>query len=118
VKPDHAAQLDALGDPTRRSIFELLTREEHAVGELAEQFPISRPAVSQHLRVLADCGLLTVRREGTRRVYAADPSGIALLRASVERFWRDALGAFKDVAERPPTQPLGTQPPAEPPEEK
>jgi DNA-binding transcriptional ArsR family regulator len=119
VKPDHATQLDALGDPTRRAIFELLTREEHAVGELAEHFPISRPAVSQHLRVLADCGLLTVRREGTRRVYAADPSGIALLRASIERFWRDALVAFKDVTERPPTQSIPTKPPtAEAPEEK
>jgi len=112
VKTDHADQLDALGDPTRRAIFELLTREEHAVGELAERFPISRPAVSQHLRVLADCGLLTVRREGTRRVYAADPSGIALLRASVERFWRDALMAFKDVAEQPPTQHATPEPPA------
>jgi DNA-binding transcriptional ArsR family regulator len=114
VKTHQAAQLDALGDPTRRAIFELLTREEHAVGDLAAQFPISRPAVSQHLRVLVDAGLLTVRRDGARRLYAADPAGIALLKASVERFWRDALVAFKDVAEHPPAQ----QSPAEqPPEE-
>jgi DNA-binding transcriptional ArsR family regulator len=115
VKTDHAAQLDALGDPTRRAIFELLTRQEQAVGELAGHFPISRPAVSQHLRVLVDAGLLTVRRDGTRRLYAADPDGIALLRASVEQFWRDALVAFKDVAD----QPGAEHPPAEqPPEEE
>jgi len=106
VKTDHAAQLDALGEPTRRAIFELLTREEQAVGELATHFPISRPAVSQHLRVLVDAGLLTVRRDGSRRLYAADPDGIALLRASVEQFWRDALVAFKDVAEQPPAEPV------------
>ncbi len=109
MKTDHAVQLDALGDSTRRAIFELLTREEHAVGELAAHFPISRPAVSQHLRVLVDAGLLTVRRDGTRRLYAADPEGIALLRASVEQFWRDALVAFKDIAEQPPAE----QPPEE-----
>ena len=104
MKADPNLQLDALGDPTRRAIFELLTREERAVGQLAESFPISRPAVSQHLRVLADAGLLTVRRDGARRLYAADPSGIALLAASVERFWRDALVAFKTAAE-PPLKP-------------
>ena len=107
MKTDQDIQLDALGDPTRRAIFELLTREERAVGQLAESFPISRPAVSQHLRVLVDAGLLTVRREGTRRLYAADPSGIAKLAAAVERFWRDALVGFKTAAEQP-------QPPPEP----
>ena len=105
MKPDTAVQLDALGDSTRRAIFEVLTRGERAVGDLADQFPISRPAVSQHLRVLADAGLLTVRRDGTRRLYAADPSGIAILAASVERFWRDALAAFKDAAEQPSSTP-------------
>jgi DNA-binding transcriptional ArsR family regulator len=92
-------RLDALGDPTRRAIFELLTHKPRAVGELADALPISRPAVSQHLKVLVDAGLLTVRVEGTRRIYAADPSGIARLRADVERFWRDSLVAFKSVAE-------------------
>lgn len=105
MKTDQDVQLDALGDPTRRAIFELLTREERAVGQLAERFPISRPAVSQHLRVLSDAGLLTVRREGTRRLYAADPSGIAKLAAVVERFWRDALVGFKSAAEQPTPEP-------------
>lgn len=99
MKTNRNAQLDALGDPTRRAIFEALTREPQAVGRLAATLPVSRPAVSQHLQVLADAGLVSVRREGTRRIYAADPSGIAQLRASVERFWRDALVAFKDAAE-------------------
>ncbi len=94
-------KLDALGDPTRRAIFEDLTRRPQAVGDLAEAFPISRPAVSQHLKILMEAGLLTVRIEGTRRIYAADPAGIAEVRASVERLWRDALVAFKDAAEKP-----------------
>ena len=76
-----------------------LTRRPQAVGELAETFPISRPAVSQHLRILKEAGLLTVRTDGTRHIYAADPSGIAEVRASVERLWRDALVAFKRAAE-------------------
>jgi DNA-binding transcriptional ArsR family regulator len=99
VKTNQHPGLDALGDPTRRAIFEELLRKPQAVGELAEAFPVSRPAVSQHLKVLVASGLLTVRRDGTRRIYAADPSGIALLRADVERFWRDALASFKTAAE-------------------
>jgi DNA-binding transcriptional ArsR family regulator len=99
VKTNQHPGLDALGDPTRRAIFEHLLQKPQAVGELAEAFPISRPAVSQHLKVLVASGLLTVRRDGTRRIYAADPSGIALLRADVERFWRDALVSFKTAAE-------------------
>jgi DNA-binding transcriptional ArsR family regulator len=95
-----SAQLDALGDPTRRAIFERIAHGPQAVGELAEAFPISRPAVSQHLKVLKDAGLLSVRREGTRNIYSANPDGIAVLRASVERFWRDALVAFKEYAEQ------------------
>lgn len=105
MKTNQQAQLDALGDPTRRAIFERLTHGPLAVGELADAFPISRPAVSQHLRVLADAGLLTVRRDGTRRIYAADPDGIARLRASVEIFWRDALVAFKSIAEQKDEDP-------------
>ncbi len=101
MKTNQSVKLDALGDPTRRAIFEDLTRRPQAVGDLAEAFPISRPAVSQHLKILMDAGLLTVRTEGTRRIYAADPAGIAEVRASVERLWRDALVAFKDAAEKP-----------------
>jgi DNA-binding transcriptional ArsR family regulator len=93
------AQLDALGDATRRSIFELVARSPRAVREIADALPVSRPAVSQHLKVLKDAGLLTVRRDGTRNIYVADPGGIAVLRASVERFWREALVAFKHHAE-------------------
>ena len=100
MKTNQAAQLNALADPTRRSIFELIAREPRAVGELAEVLPISRPAVSQHLRVLKGAGLLSVRHEGTRHVYAADPDGIAVLRAYFERLWRDALVAFKHAAEQ------------------
>jgi DNA-binding transcriptional ArsR family regulator len=98
------AQLDALGDPTRRAIFEEIARLPQGPGELAIAFPISRPAVSQHLKILKDAGLLSVRREGTRNIYSADPEGIAVLRASVERFWRDALVAFKENAERKGTE--------------
>jgi DNA-binding transcriptional ArsR family regulator len=101
VKTNHRAdvQLDALGDPTRRAIFEALTRKAQAVGELAEALPVSRTAVSQHLKVLVEAGLLSVRRAGSRRIYTADPAGIARLRADVERYWRDALVAFKSAAE-------------------
>ena len=94
-----AKQLDALGDPTRRAIFERIAKRPQAVGELADALPVSRPAVSQHVKVLKDAGLLTVSRDGTRNIYVADPSGIAVLRASIERFWRDALVAFKEHAE-------------------
>ena len=94
------SQLDALGDSTRRAIFELLAHAPKTVGELAEALPVSRPAVSQHLKVLKEAGLLSVRHEGTRNIYSADPAGIAILRASVERFWRDALATFKQQAGR------------------
>jgi len=93
------AQLDALGDATRRTILELVARAPRAVGELADALPVSRPAVSQHLKVLKDAGLLTVRRSGTRNIYAPDPAGVAVLRAFVERFWHDALAAFTQLAE-------------------
>lgn len=92
--------LTALGDPTRRGIFERLHDRPSAVGELADELPISRPAVSQHLRVLKDAGLVTDRAEGTRRVYSVDPDGLAQLRAYFDRFWGSALESFKEVAER------------------
>jgi DNA-binding transcriptional ArsR family regulator len=91
--------LSVLGDPTRRAIFELLARRPCSVGELAEQLPISRPAVSQHLRVLKDGGLVVSRAEGTRRVYRLNPDGVTALRAYLDRVWDDALRAFQKAAD-------------------
>ena len=88
----------ALADPTRREIFELLARRPRAVGELAEGLPVSRPAVSQHLRVLREAGLVTGVRDGSRRLYSVDPDAVAGMRAYLDRFWTDALAAFKDAA--------------------
>jgi DNA-binding transcriptional ArsR family regulator len=90
----------ALGDATRRAIFERLVERPRAVGELAGELPISRPAVSQHLRVLKDAGLVADRAEGTRRVYEVNASGLERLRGDLDRFWTQALAAFKTVAER------------------
>ena len=92
--------MDALGDPTRRAIFELLSAGPRAVGEIAEQLPVSRPAVSQHLRVLKDAGLVAERRNGTRRIYRLDPDGVANVRDYFDRFWDAALAEFKAAAER------------------
>jgi len=92
--------MDALGDPTRRAIFELLSAGPRAVGEIAEQLPVSRPAVSQHLRVLKDAGLVAERRNGTRRIYRLDPDGLAKVRDYFDRFWDAALAEFKAAAER------------------
>jgi DNA-binding transcriptional ArsR family regulator len=88
-----------LGDPTRRAIFELLARSPSSVAELAERLPVSRPAVSQHLRVLKDGGLVVSRPEGTRRVYQLNPAGVDALRAYLDRIWSDALMAFHKAAE-------------------
>ena len=96
------ANLGLLGDPTRRAIFELLARKPYSVRELAEQLPISRPAVSQHLRVLKDGGLVTSRAEGTRRVYQLNPAGVSALRTYLDRIWDDALTAFQKAAESTP----------------
>lgn len=93
---------DALGDPTRRALFERIVRSPVAVGELAAEMPISRPAVSQHLRVLKDAGLVRDRAEGTRRVYSVSAAGLTKLRSDLDRFWDHALMAFKDAVERPP----------------
>ncbi len=92
--------MNALGDPTRRTIFERLRRGPRPVGELADGLPVSRPAVSQHLRVLKQAGLVSERREGTRRVYRVDPDGVAGLRAYFDRFWDEALAAYAAAAER------------------
>lgn len=94
-----------LGDPTRRAIFELLARRPCSVGELAQQLPVSRPAVSQHLRVLKDGGLVISRAEGTRRVYRLNPDGVAALRAWLDRVWDEALTAFQKAAEVAPDNP-------------
>jgi DNA-binding transcriptional ArsR family regulator len=92
--------LQALGDPTRREIFERLARRPQAVIDLANALPVSRPAVSQHLRVLKDAGLVMVRRQGTRHVYQVDPKGIEMMRHYLDRMWDKALGSFKAFAER------------------
>jgi DNA-binding transcriptional ArsR family regulator len=92
--------MDALGDPTRRAIFEQLRSGPRSVGEIAAELPVSRPAVSQHLRVLKEAGLVTERRNGTRRLYRLDPDGLGELRRYVEEYWTDALAAFKAEAER------------------
>jgi DNA-binding transcriptional ArsR family regulator len=94
----------ALGDPTRRAIFEHLADRPRAVGELAGELPVSRPAVSQHLKVLKDAGLVVDRREGTRRIYQVRPDGVGALRADLERFWTKALAAYKAVVEQPPEE--------------
>jgi DNA-binding transcriptional ArsR family regulator len=96
-----ARVLDALGDPTRRAVLELLREGPRPVGQIAERLPVSRPAVSQHLRVLKEAGLVRDRHEGTRRVYGVDATGLAALRAYLETYWDTALTAFKEVAERP-----------------
>jgi DNA-binding transcriptional ArsR family regulator len=91
----------ALGDPTRKAIFELLIDRPRAVVELAGELPVSRPAVSQHLRVLKDAGLVVDRPAGTRRIYHVEPDGLAALRDDLERFWGKALAAYKAVVEQP-----------------
>ena len=90
----------ALGDPTRKAIFELLLERPRAVVELAGELPVSRPAVSQHLRVLKDVGLVIDQPNGTRRIYRVDPDGLATLRTDLERYWGKALAAYKAVVEQ------------------
>ena len=93
-------QFAALADGTRREIFERLSRRPLSVGELAELLPVTRPAVSQHLKVLRDAGLVDMRSEGTRNVYAVDPRGVAAMRAYLDKFWGSALVAFKRFVEQ------------------
>jgi DNA-binding transcriptional ArsR family regulator len=92
--------LDALGDPTRRTIFELLRSGPRPVGELARELPVSRPAVSQHLRVLKEAGLVTDRPHGNRRVYSVQPAALEDLKRYIDSFWAGALESFKSVAEQ------------------
>jgi DNA-binding transcriptional ArsR family regulator len=93
--------LAALGDPTRRAIFERLADQPLAVGELARELPVSRPAVSQHLKVLKDARLVIDRPAGTRRIYQLDPAGVGALRAYLDQFWSRALTAYKEAVEQP-----------------
>jgi DNA-binding transcriptional ArsR family regulator len=90
--------MTALGDPTRQTIFDRLSDGPRPVGELAAGLPITRPAVSQHLRVLKDVGLVIDRREGTRRLYQVDPAGLAVLRTYLDQFWERSLAAFESTA--------------------
>jgi DNA-binding transcriptional ArsR family regulator len=99
VKTYQETQLDALGDPTRRAIVQRLLRGPVSVGKLAEEFPISRPAISQHLRVLKQASLVTNQVSGTRRLYQLNPEGFETLRAYFDQFWSIALTAFQQKVE-------------------
>lgn len=98
---NHEAVLTALADPTRRAIFERLAQSPDAVGDIARDLPVSRPAVSQHLKVLKSAGLVRDQAVGTRRVYAVDPTGLASIRAYFEQFWQQSLAAFRTAASQP-----------------
>jgi len=100
VKTYRADGWTALGDPTRRAIFERLADRPRAVGELASELPVSRPAVSQHLKVLRDARLVADLRAGNRRIYRLDPDGVGALRAELDEFWTKALAAFKEAVEQ------------------
>ena len=93
--------MTALGDPTRQAIFERLVERPRPVGELAGELPVTRPAVSQHLKVLKDAGLVVDRKVGTRRLYQVDPQALADLRAYFDQFWDQSLAAFRAAAEQP-----------------
>jgi DNA-binding transcriptional ArsR family regulator len=120
----YALALAALADPTRRQVFEHLRAGPRAVGELADEMPVSRPAVSQHLKVLKDAGLVADRAEGARRVYYIDPQGLGALRKWLDESWGEALGALQAEFEAspafakafasapPPLAPLTRSPPA------
>lgn len=99
VVTNEAPIFAALGDPTRRAVLARLRTGPRSVGEIVATLPVSQSAVSQHLRVLREAGLVTDRREGTRRLYQVDLDGLTALRAYVDRFWDDVLGSFKDFAE-------------------
>jgi len=99
----YANALTALADPTRRAVFERLRRGPASVGEVAAGLPVSRPAISQHLKALKQAGLVTGRPEGARRVYYIDPNGLGELRRWLDQFWDNALEAFKNEVEKPKT---------------
>ena len=109
VSTYQVAALGALGDPTRRAIFELLAGRPREVGELANELPVSRPAVSQHLKVLKEAGLVTDQAEGTRRRYRIDRRGIAALRGYLDELWDDALAAFAEEVEKTEAEKIETE---------
>jgi DNA-binding transcriptional ArsR family regulator len=100
VGTNEDGSIGLLGEPNRRAIFEFLARRPSSVGEIAEQLPISRPAVSQHLKVLKDGGLVVSRPEGNRRVYSLNPHGVSALRGWLDGVWNDALASFHKFAEQ------------------
>jgi DNA-binding transcriptional ArsR family regulator len=106
----NAKAFAALADPTRREVFERLAAGPRSVGELAEGLPVSRPAVSQHLKVLKEAGLVSDHPEGTRRVYQIDPQGLGQIRAWLDRFWDAALAAFQAEVERQAEDEEGKEP--------
>ena len=95
---------DALGDRTRRAIVECLAEGPLAVGELADQLPVSRPAVSQHLKVLKEAGLVTERSSGTRRIYRLNPTAVAALRDQLDAYWNRALTSYQAIVDQPPEE--------------
>jgi DNA-binding transcriptional ArsR family regulator len=99
VTTNQAERIGVLGDPTRRAIFELLAERARPVGELAASLPVSRPAVSQHLKVMKDVGLVVDHQDGTRRVYRLDPEALAELRAYLDQMWTRSLSAFQAAVE-------------------
>jgi DNA-binding transcriptional ArsR family regulator len=108
----YGSALLALADPTRRQVFEHLRDGPRAVGEIAAEMPVSRPAVSQHLKVLKHAGLVADQAQGTRRVYSIDPNGVGALRAWLDQFWDQALDAFKAEVEAPKGTPDESAQPA------
>jgi DNA-binding transcriptional ArsR family regulator len=97
--------LTALGDPTRQAIFECLAERPRAVGELADALPVSRPAVSQHLKVLKDAGLVTDNANGTRRIYRLNPEGVAAMRDQLDTYWNRALAGYVQAVDQEKEQP-------------
>jgi DNA-binding transcriptional ArsR family regulator len=112
----YAKAIEALADPTRRAVFERLRRGPLPVGRLADGLAVTRPAVSQHLRVLEGAGLVSARKDGTRRIYRVEIRGLDELRSYLEGFWDDVLEAFRAEAERDaaPAQPAPAKPPRSP----
>lgn len=94
----------ALADPTRRTVLERIVERPCSVSELARDLPVSRSAVSQHLKILKDAGLVIDARAGKQRIYRIDPDGLATLRAELDRFWTKTLAAYKDAVEQPPEE--------------
>jgi DNA-binding transcriptional ArsR family regulator len=116
VGTDEDGVIGLLGDPSRRAIFELLARRTSSVGEIADQLPISRPAVSQHLKVLKDAGLVAERVAGTRRIYRLNPAGVAAMRDQLDTYWNRALAGYQDSVASP--DDIKEQHVAEPGQEK